>query len=405
MINGTLKSVLNDTKISEALIKNSVEKVCNSKKRIYLISDHSDIRKPYSTSLENLGKVRDLNGNVINGNTVLGSIILDESKQNITLSNITTFSNRERNFVTQKELKDYEAGKIEDEDRKQELSEAIENKSFINMKTTLQKHLSDQSKALKEANPDISICHIHDRGEDSIDYLEFVKNELKDDTVVRVKKTRNSNQYTINPETNRKKFVKLIDSEFEHKYTYHLDKLTLKGNQYQQVKVFLEWDKLTLNEYDYSVVKITFIKRDGSKIYKDPMMLITTIDIINETIAKEIYHIYLLRAKIEGVFKFLKDVLGWEESQVRDWESIKNIIAICYFIGGYFYEIQSELTDNETVVMICDLAKSKGKITRYFFLEGLKVLLIAFRVELFRKERGISDKLYAQMQSYAGIGV
>jgi hypothetical protein len=113
----------------------------------------------------------------------------------------------------------------------------------------------------------------------------------------------------------------------------------------------------------------------------------------------------LLRVKIEGVFKFLKDVLGWEEFQVRDWESIKNIIAICFFIGGYFYEIKSELTKNETIIMICDLAKSKGKITHYFFLEGMRSLLTAIRVELFRKERNISDELYAKMLEYAGAGV
>jgi hypothetical protein len=395
LINGNLKTVLDDKKISKALIKNSVEKLGGSK-RVYMLSDHTDIRKQYSSSLENLGKVRDLNGNIINGNIVLGSVILDESKTEITLSNITVFSNGDKKFVTKKELENYENDKIEDNARKEEIKEAIENKDYINMKNTLHKHLDDQSKALKQSNPDISICHVHDRGEDSIEYLEFIKNELKDDTVVRVKKSRNSNQYTINSKTNRKNYIKLIEVEFKNKTNYHLDKLTLKGKLYQNVKILLEWDKIKLNEYDYSTVRVTMFKRDGSKIYKDPMLLITTIDVNNELKAKEIYHIYLLRSKIEGVFKFLKDVLGWEEFQVRDWESIKNIIAICFFIGGYFYEIKSELTENETILMICDLAKSKGKITHYFFLEGLKVLLIAFRVDLFRKERGISDKLLSR---------
>ena len=135
------------------------------------------------------------------------------------------------------------------------------------------------------------------------------------------------------------------------------------------------------------------------------MLLISNIKVGSYIEAKEIYHIYLLRSKIEAVFKFLKDVLGWEEFQVRDWESIKNIIAICFFIGGYFYEIKSELTKNETIIMICDLAKSKGKITRYFFLEGMRTLLTAVRVEIFRKERNISDELYAKMLDYAGAGV
>lgn len=405
MIDGTLKSVLDDKKISEALIKNSVEKLATTNKKVYVLSDHSDIRKQYSTTLENLGKVRDLNGNIINGNTVLGSVILDESKQDITLSNITVFSNRDKKFVTQKELKEYEDNKIEDNNRKDEIKKAINDDSYINIRNTLEKHLADQSEALKKENPSISICHIHDRGEDSIEYLEFIKDTLKDDTVVRVKKSRNSNQFIINPETKRKNYIKLIDSKFENKSEYHIDKLTLKGKLYQQVKVVLEWDKITLNNYDYSTVRVTLFRRDGTKIYKEPMLLITTIKVDSELAAKEIYHTYLLRVKIEGVFKFLKDVLGWEEFQVRDWESIKNIIAICFFIGGYFYEIKSELTENETIVMICDLARSKGKITHYFFLEGLKVLLTAFRVEQFRKERNISDELFSEMQSYAGIGV
>jgi len=402
LINGNLKTVLDDKKISKALIENSVAKIANNK-RVYILSDHSDIRKQYSTALENLGKVRDLNGNIINGNTILGSIILNESKTDITLSNITVFSNRDKKFVTKKELADYEDDKIENNVRKQEIKEAIDDDSYINMRNTLEKHLKDQSEALKLANPDISICHVHDRGEDSIEYLEFIRKTLKDDTVIRAKKTRNSAQYTINPETNRKKFIKLIDAKFKNRSEYHLDKLTLKGKLSQNVKVTVEWDKINLKDYDYSTVRINLSKRDGTPIYKEPMLLITTIDVDSKLVAKEIYHTYLLRSKIEGVFKFLKDVLGWEEFQVRDWESIKNIIAICFFIGGYFYEIKSELTNNETIVMICDLAKSKGKITHYFFLEGMKILLISANVRMFVKERGISDELYRKMELMAGI--
>ena len=78
LIDGSLKSVLNEEKISKALIENSVEKL-NGNKRLYIFSDHCDIRKPYSDKLENIGKVRDLNGNIINGFTTLGSVILDEN--------------------------------------------------------------------------------------------------------------------------------------------------------------------------------------------------------------------------------------------------------------------------------------------------------------------------------------
>jgi len=403
LIDGSLKSVLDDKKISKALIKNSVEKLSGNK-RLYIFSDHSDIRKPYSKKLENLGKVRDLSGNIINGYTTLGSVILDENKKDLTLSNISVQSNKEPNFITKQELKDYDNKRIKNTQRVKEITQIIENDNYHNMSTVLFKHLQDQSEALKIANPDVSICHVHDRGCDSAEYLEFIRDTLHDDAVVRAKKSRNSQQTKVNPKTKRTVKVKLIESEFSHKKVYLIDNLTLKGNHYSQVKCHIDWDITTINEQEYSVVRVALIKRDGKPIHKEPMLLISTLKISNYIEAKEIYHIYLHRAKIESVFKFLKDTLGWEEYQVRDWESIKNIISICYFIGGYFYEIHSELIENETVHMICNLARNKGKITRHFFLEGLKILLLAWHVENFKIQNNISDEMFRQMQAYAGIG-
>lgn len=66
-------------------------------------------------------------------------------------------------------------------------------------------------------------------------------------------------------------------------------------------------------------------------------------------------------------------------------------------------ENKKELTNNPTIQMICDLANSKGKITHYFFLEGLKMLLLSWHVQNFRIENSISDALFAEMQAYAGI--
>jgi len=403
LIDGSLKSVLDNEKISKALIKNSVEKL-SSNKRLYIFSDHCDSRKPYSKKLENLGKVRDLNSNIINGFTTLGSVILDENKKELTLSNISVQSNKEPTFITKKELKAYNDGKIKNIQRVQEIDTLIEKETYHTMSTLLHKHLKQQSEALKKENPELSICHVHDRGCDSVEYLEFIKETLQDDVVVRAKKSRNSEQTKINPKTSRKVKVKLIDSEFTNKKVYLIDKLTLKGRHYQQVKCHIEWKTITLNKKEYSTVKVTLVKRDGKPIYKEPMLLISTLKITSYLDAKEIYHIYLHRSKIEGVFKFLKDVLGWEEYQVRDWESIKNIISICYFIGGYFYEIQSTLIENETVQMICNLAKNKGIISRRFFLEGLKVLLTAWHLENFKIQNNISDEMFKQMQAYAGIG-
>lgn len=403
MIDNSLKSVLDDEKIADALIDHSVEKLCNNK-RLYIFSDHCDIRKPHALKLENQGKVRTLSGNIVNGYTTLNSVILDENKKNLTLSNISVFSNKDDDFICQTELDAYHKNKIKNPVREAEIEQKLEDDSFINMGVILKRHLKEQSEAFKQANPDISLCHVHDRAADSIEYLEFVKDELGDDAVVRVKKSRNSNRTAINPDTNKKVHVKLMDSEFANQKVYLIRKLTLKGKCHQDIKCLIEWDKIKLNGHDYTTIRATLYKRDGSKLYKEPMLLMTTIEVDTYLEAQEIYRIYLLRSKIESVFKFLKEVLGWEEFQVRDWESIKNLIAICFFVGGYFYEIDSELTKNTTMIMICDLGGGKGKVTRHFFLQGLKKLLIAESVNQFREQHNIPDELYAEMQTYAGIG-
>ena len=62
--------------------------------------------------------------------------------------------------------------------------------------------------------------------------------------------------------------------------------------------------------------------------------------------------------------------------QVRDWESIKNIIALCFFVGNYFYEIESTLIEYPSIEIICQLGDGKDTVSRFYFLKGLEKLLI-----------------------------
>ena len=131
------------------------------------------------------------------------------------------------------------------------------------------------------------------------------------------------------------------------------------------------------------------------------MLLITNLPVDKAKEAVEIYLIYLKRAKIEGVFKFIKNALGWEEFQVQDWESIKNIIALAFFIGGYFYEIEPELANNPVILWLCQLGGGKGKITRHYFLEGLKNLLIHQQVERFREKARLRADDWSDTMEFA----
>jgi len=402
MLDSSLKSVLDEKKVSDALRANITQKL-GDRERVYAIGDHCDIRKEHSRKLENIGKVRDLKGNLTNGYTTLGTVIVDENRKDITLADITVFSNKEKRFISQAEIKAYESGEIEDEARVLAIKELVESNNHINMTLSVREQTQRVSQALKANNNKLSICHVHDRFCDSVGYFEHIDQTLKDEFVVRVKLSRNSNEKRVDA-NGKSHSIKLIDAQFANKETYSIDKLRLKGKLYQQAKVLIEWDSVTLNEKVYSMVRITLKKRDGEAIHKKPMLLITNIKVDSYIGAKEIYHTYLLRSKIEAVFKFLKDVLGWEEFQVRDWDSIKNIIALCFFIGNYFYEIESALIENPTIEIICQMGSGKGTISRHFFLEGLKVMLITQNTLRLKKELEISDETWSEMEAFAGIG-
>jgi len=402
LLDNSLNEVLDDKKISEALKENSIEKF-SGKKRLYLPSDHCDIRKKHSWKMENIGKVLDLNKKVINGFSTLASIVIDENKRDVTLMDISVFSNKEKRFIKQDELKDYENGKIEDKSREEEIKSLVDEDKHINLTLSLIRQSKQVSEILKVANPDISLCHIHDRFADMNEYLEHIDQNLQDEFVIRATKTRVSNQTKLNEKGNIVK-VKLIDSKFANRESKLIDKLRLKGKIYEQAKSIIEWDRVKINKNWYTAVRITLKKRDGENIFPNPMLLISNIKVNSYIQAKEIYYIYLLRSKIEAVFKFLKDVLGWEEFQVRDWESIKNIIALSFFIGNYFYEIESSLIEHPTIEIICQLGDGKGTVSRFYFLQGLKKLLIAQSVFQFKEDKGISDDAWREITDFAGIG-
>ena len=401
LLDNSLKEVLDDKKVSEALRENSIEKF-SGKKRVYVPSDHCDIRKKHSWKMENIGKVLDLNKKVINGFSTLASVAIDENKHNVTLLDVTVFSNREKRFIKQDELARFEKGKIEDKVREAEIKALVDEDRHINMTLSLMRQTQSVSKTLKLSNPCISVCHIHDRFADIDEYFAHIDQKLKDEFVIRGTAKRVSNQTKLNEKGEEIK-VKLIDSEFANKNSQVIETLRLKGKVYQQAESIIEWDRVEIENNWYTTVRITLKTREGKNIFKKPMLLISNIKVNSYIEAKEIYHIYLLRSKIEAVFKFLKDVLGWEEFQVRDWESIKNIIALCFFVGNYFYKIESTLIEHPTIEIICQLGDGKGTVSRFYFLKGLEKLLIAESVFRFKEDRGISDDEWREITDFAGV--
>lgn len=405
LLDGSLKSVLDEQKISEAIREHSVGAL-GEEGRLIILHDPCDIRKKYAEKMEKIGKVRDLDGEIINGYSTFNTVAVDVEGKSVYPVDTKVYSNGDEHYVTIKEMERFEKGKLqasekkEEQERSKQIKQYVEEESYINLPKLSKKQLKRVSQAFKEKNPEISLCHVLDRQFDGKDYFVFIDQELADEFVIRCKVSRNSNEVEVNPQTHKNVALKLKDVEFEQSQCDVIKKLKVKKKVYQDAKCLLEWDILTVDEVDYNVLRITLQDSQAKAIYKQPMLLITNIKIEKAEQARAVYGIYLMRAKIESVFKFLKAVLGWEDFQVRDYEAIKNIIALAFFVGGYFYEIGSDLTQNPTISLIAQLGGGKGKVTRYYFLEGLKKLLTHKSVERFLHQQDIGQKTLMEMLAF-----
>lgn len=409
LLSGELKSVLDDEKITSVLREKTATSLIDGE-FVLALHDPCDIRKAYAKKLENIGRVRDLDGNMINGYSTLGTVCLSSESQELHFCDISVFSNGDKaHYVLQTELdavlnkkakaeKEQEAAAFTK--REKEIIELVERDEYVNLRQVVHAQLKRVSEELKKGKKNLRICHVIDRQMDGVPYFSFIDEVLDDLFVIRAKISRNSNEMIVN-EDGKEVAIKLVDVFLPHKHVDVIEKVRLNKRNYQDVKRIIEWGILKLEGADYSVVRITLLDRKGKEIFLKPMLLITNLPIKKAKDALETYFIYLKRAKIEGVFKFVKNALGWEEFQVRDWESIKNIIALAFFIGGYFYEIEPELANHPVISWLSQLGGGKGKITRHYFLEGLKNLLIYQQVERFREKTRLRDEEWSDILEFA----
>jgi hypothetical protein len=338
----------------------------------YVLHDGCDIRKPNSKEMEHLGDVLSLSKQVIRGYKTFNSVVVSADNQGVELLYHELYSNAMPTYVGEEVLKD--------EHKKAELSaeklQLIADKSYLNTKVISFRALKKSSDLLKELNAENKVCHVLDREHDCEDVFEEIDVELKDWFIIRLKSNRNSH-HTYNKTTKsgkvskQKSHYKLVDKTFKNQSSYQIEKISIKGKSYSNVIALIEWEEVKIGEKSYNVVRIT-LKQGDKSLFLQPMLLITNKVIGNAEQAKQVYMGYLLRSKIEVVFKFLKQNLGWEAFQVRDFNSIKNLLAIAFFLAGFFDELKELLIDDPIAIQICKLARSKGKVTLYFILKGME---------------------------------
>lgn len=372
LLNGELKNGLTPEMINDSLLKSSVSNI-KFNKTLYIIHDGCSILKPESKVQKDLHKVKNLDNNFVNGYMTFNTICVSDIDKKIHLLQCKAYSTNPYSGYNQM-LVGYSEQEIIEEQIK----------------------LVDQS--LKSYFPDVNLIHLLDRKHDDKKLFSFISN-LGSKFVIRGKLNRNSNEIILTEEINeageikiKERKIKLVEANLTSKKIEVLEKFVWKGKVYQQAKLESRYGNVIIESKTYNVVIIQIYDRTGRKLFALPIVLITNIEVSNHQMAFEVYQFYLIRSKIEGVFKFLKQELGWQEFRVKDFLVIQNIIVLCFFVGEYFYETKHELTKDKNVIMICKLAKSKDKVTPHFYKKGLAVIANYILFQEYVKENNITQE-------------
>lgn len=336
LLNGDSKNGLNWEILNDNLIEKAEERH-QGKPSLTVIHDCSDLRKPYSQDLEKITKVKSLDGRLVSGFRSFDSIAVD-------------LDNKELSLLS-----------------------CIPGGKGVNLNDLGIRNIVKIHEKLKSSSPDMVITHILDRWFDDVKYFEEL-DALEDSSfIIRAKVNRNSDVSYLS-DKNRERKVKWANKDLMFSFKKSYSKFGWGKKVHHNAQATFSYEPVFIEEKKYYLLKVDFRTKKGTRIFKNPMLLISNYIINSEEMALWVFSMYLKRSKIEGVFKFLKEYLGWETFGVQDWQSIQNIIVLCYFIGGYFYEMEQELIENYDIIQICKLGNGKGKVTKVFFLRGLQKL-------------------------------
>ena len=85
---------------------------------------------------------------------------------------------------------------------------------------------------------------------------------------------------------------------------------------------------------------------------------------------------------------------------MRDFNSIKNLLVLAFFLVGFFPELQTQLANHPTAQYLCDLARSKGKVTLHFLLKDLEKLAHFEEVHAWMTEYKITQDQIQEILAY-----
>ena len=275
--------------------------------RVIVCLDTSSITKPYARDMENLDKVVDKDrSGTVNGFTLISGIAVSGEEKGLCCHRV--FSRQQEGYLS------------DNKEHEKEIRRARE---------VLDTH---------------GIIWVADRGYDSEFFVElFLENQ--DHFVIRAHRNR------VVRIRGQKESLKLMDWARSLK-VMSVRKVRVKGRR-KKATLTLSWGRFLYKGRELSVVKAHL------SCFTHPMILVTDLFVDSPQNAFEIYQIYITRWTVEDYFKFIKECLGSESFQVRNWNSIQVLCAVVALAGGYIYSLGVN-QKNRLIRLIADIGGWSG---------------------------------------------
>lgn len=284
---------------------------------LWVIADQSDLRKPYASEMPDLMRVRDLDGTFVPGYRTLNVLGVTPGRRGILYHRL--FSSVAQDFE----------------------SEPLEVQRAL-------KRVSDALQPLKES---MAVSWIVDRGFDDVAVWRTIW-EQGEHVVCRVKHTERLVAYqTPNGEWKKGNIEAAMD-HLRPMASARTEMVVRRGRQTREKR-----QEVTV-ELQACPVQLTYntqVRREGEgqeakkplwlvqvRILRSPLepwLLITDWPVEDADSAVRVFRMYRQRWAVEDSFKFTKDVLGWEEVQLLDFEGIRTLVALAWVAAGFLYEL------------------------------------------------------------------
>jgi hypothetical protein len=327
---------------------------------IWLVLDGSDLRKPHAKEMQDLMRVRSLQGTMVNGYRTLN--VLAVTPQQRALLYHRLFSSKEQDH----------------------LSESHE----------VQSALTEVGTALTPIQEEHPVTWIMDSGFDDIAVWRTVW-EQEQHVLCRVQHIDRLLEYKSL--SNQWHQGHLADAEVHLRSQGRVQTsmvVRLKGQRYEKrqpvtvelsscpIRVSYEPDVRRVRPAkagevagEGGVAKVTqtvwLLKVQVRDSHMQPWYLLTDWPISTPSAAARLFQMYRQRWSVEEAFQFLKMCVGWESVQVLDLEGVRTLVALGWVAAGYLYEIDGgwEWADVELLAKLGGYEPHKGR------KPGKKILL------------------------------